>query len=309
MTGFKALYRKEMCDYIGGKRFYIVFLLMLLVCAASISGAIQTLSSAESAGTDFLGIFTTSGSSLYSLATFIAFLGPLIGIMFGFDAITSERNQRTLTRLASQPIYRDAIINAKSISSAAVIALIMGIIVICVSGAGIITLGLYPTAEEVVRVLAFYVLSVVYICLWLAVAIIFSTVSKHSATVAIIVIAIWLFMTLFMTQIASAVSSSVYPLNAYSDYDTMAKNYNLTLALSRISPYYLFSEAATTILNPMVRAIDITSMAAYSGAIDSSLSVGQSLLLVWPHIVVMCALVIVGFAIAYVAFMKQELRA
>ena len=89
----------------------------------------------------------------------------------------------------------------------------------------------------------------------------------------------------------------------------MMKNYSLQLTINRISPYYLFTEAITTILNPSVRSIGIVTMSSYSGAIDSVLSVDQSLLLVWPHIVAMCAVVIVGFAVSYVAFMKQELRA
>ena len=86
-------------------------------------------------------------------------------------------------------------------------------------------------------------------------------------------------------------------------------NYQLDLLLNRISPYYLFSEAATTILNPNVRAIGVVTMSSYSGAIAGSLSFGQSLLLVWPHLVVMAALAIAGFAVAYVNFMRQEIRA
>lgn len=50
-------------------------------------------------------------------------------------------------------------------------------------------------------------------------------------------------------------------------------------------------------------------MSQYSGAVASSLSFGQSLLLIWPHIVVMIALVMAGFAIAYINFMRQEIRA
>ena len=69
----------------------------------------------------FLKLFTTSGNSIYSFATFIAFLGPLVGITLGFDAINNERSQGTLNRLAAQPIYRDSIINAKFLAGATVI--------------------------------------------------------------------------------------------------------------------------------------------------------------------------------------------
>ena len=71
----------------------------------------------------FLKLFTTNGSGIYSFATFLNFLGPVFGIMLGFDAINNEQAQGTLNRLAAQPIYRDTIINAKFAASAAMIVL------------------------------------------------------------------------------------------------------------------------------------------------------------------------------------------
>jgi ABC-2 type transport system permease protein len=46
-----------------------------------------------------------------------------------------------------------------------------------------------------------------------------------------------------------------------------------------------------------------------SQQVSSILSVNQSLLLVWPQVVVMIAVAVVCFAGAYVAFMRQEVRA
>ena len=55
----------------------------------------------------FLYLFTSTGK-LFSLIQFIGFFGPLIGIVLGFDAINRERAARgRLSKLASQPIYRD----------------------------------------------------------------------------------------------------------------------------------------------------------------------------------------------------------
>ncbi len=39
------------------------------------------------------------------------------------------------------------------------------------------------------------------------------------------------------------------------------------------------------------------------------LSLDQSLLLVWPHVVALVAMTAVCFAVAYVRFMRQEVRA
>ena len=43
--------------------------------------------------------------------------------------------------------------------------------------------------------------------------------------------------------------------------------------------------------------------------IPSLLSIDQSLLLIWPQVVAIIAATVVMFALAYVAFMRQEVRA
>lgn len=309
-SGLGALYRKELADHLNSKRFFLIFLLLAATASASLGGAVSTLSdSTESTEFLFLALFTTGSSSIYSFATFLAFLGPLAGITLGFDAVGSERSQGTLNRLAAQPIYRDAIINAKFLAGAAVIALTVAFLGLYLCGAGMLLTGVVPSGEEIARITAFLILAVVYISFWLALSIIFSVVCRHAATAALAGISIWLFLSLFMSLVASGIADALFPLEGIEGFNNMLSNYELTLALNRISPYYLFSEAATTILNPGVRSIGVVTMSSYSGAVSSSLSFGQSLLLIWPHLVVMAALVIVGFAIAYINFMRQEIRA
>ncbi len=306
-----ALCRKELADHLNSKRFYLIFALLLLTTSASLAGAVSNLSSAVSQSSQFifLKLFTTSGSSIYSFATFLAFLGPLVGITLGFDAVSNERAQGTLNRLAAQPIYRDSIINAKFLAGAGVIFLIVATLGLYVSGMGLLLVGIAPSFEEVLRVIAFLLLAWVYICVWLALAILFSVICRHAATAAMACISIWLFLSLFMSLVASGIAGMVYPLDGIQGFSNMMSNYELDLMLNRISPYYLFSEAASTILNPNVRSIGVVTMASYDRAVASSLPFGESLLLIWPHLVVMAALAMAGFAVTYVSFMRQEIRA
>jgi ABC-2 type transport system permease protein len=46
-----------------------------------------------------------------------------------------------------------------------------------------------------------------------------------------------------------------------------------------------------------------------TGGVPSPLSIDQSLLLVWPQIVAIVALTVISFAVAYVLFLRQEVRA
>ena len=310
-TGFRALFRKELADHLNGNRFFLVFGLLLVTATVSLASAVNTLQESGVTSSEFLflKLFTTSSGYIYSFATWVAFLGPLAGIALGFDAVSNERSQGTLNRLAAQPIYRDSIINAKFLAGAAAIFLIVVFLGLYMTGAGLLLLGVVPALEEILRICVFVLLSDVYLSLWLAVAIIFSVVCRHGATAALSCIAVWLFLCMFMGTVAGGVAKLLYPLDGIEGYANMMANYELELGLNRVSPYYLFGEAATTILNPSVRSIGIVTMESYSGAVSGYLSFGQSLLLVWPHLVVMAALVMAGFAAAYISFLRQEIRA
>ena len=123
MGAMEALYRKEMSDHIHSKRFLIVLGLIVLTSCAGIYGSLSGLSdgAASDTGYVFLKLFTLGGNSIPSFTTFIALLGPFVGLTLGFDAINSERSEGTLNRLVSQPIYRDTVINGKFLAGAAVI--------------------------------------------------------------------------------------------------------------------------------------------------------------------------------------------
>ncbi len=313
------LFRKELSDHLHSVRFQILFAMLAVISFISLYGAVQTLGQAAQQTSDgqtavseylFLLLFTTSGSSIYSFATFMGFLGPIVGIMLGFDAINEELAQGTLNRLAAQPIYRDTIINAKFLGGAAAVFLTVFSIGGLMTGVGLIATGLIPSGEQVARLLIFLLMTVLYICMWMAVAEFFSVVCRHAATAALACIAIWLFLTMFQSLVASGIAGMIYPTSGMASQANVLKNYQLQTSLCRISPYYLFSEITSILMNPNVHSTNIVSILQnQEGAIASYLTLGQSLLQIWPHIVVMIALTVVAFAAAYIAFMRKEIRA
>lgn len=311
-TGRNALIRKELADHLKSRRFLILLVLIGSTGFASLWGAISGLSDALSQDSNFafLKLYTQSGNSIPSFMSFIALLGPIVGLALGFDAVNSERAGGTLNRLSSQPIYRDSIIVGKFLAGTAVIAMIIYSMGIGLGAVGILTTGLKPSGEEVLRILVFLTFTVVYIAFWLALAILFSVVCRHAATSALAAIALWIFFSIFMSLVANIVAGAVYPMR--NDYEMMANslnNYTLELNMNRISPYYLYSEAVSTIMNPSVRSVNVVTMSQLVGAVSGYLSFGQSLLLVWPHLVGLAALMIAAFAGSYIGFMRQEVRA
>ena len=182
----------------------------------------------------------------------------------------------------------------------------MGVLVVA---AGLLTTGLAPSGEELARIFVFLLFTGIYICFWLALSLFFSVICRNAATSAMAVIAIWLFLSLFMSMLAGIIADAMFPVtDTWEGVLNASSNYSCQLALNRISPYYLYSEAAATIMNPNIRAINLISMESLSGAITGYLPFGQSLLLVWPHLAGMTALMTAAFAGSYVSFMRQEIR-
>ena len=310
-TGRNALVRKELADHLKSKRFLILLLLIGCTSFASLYGAISGLSDAIQSDSNFifLKLYTSSGSSIPSFMSFIALLGPIVGLALGFDAVNSERSSGTLNRLVSQPIYRDAIIVGKFLAGTIVIAIVIFTMGIGLGAVGMAATGLVPDVEEVFRILIFLFFTVVYIAFWLAMSILFSVICRHSATSALASISVWIFFAIFMSLVASIVANAVYPVNdQYSAMFNSLNNYTLNQNLNRISPYYLYSEAVSTIMNPSVRSVNVVTVSQLTGAISGYLSLGQSLLLVWPHLTGLAALMLIAFGGSYVGFMRQEIR-
>ncbi len=306
--GLVALYHKEMADHISSKRFLIVLILITLTSCASIYGALSSLADAVDSDSTyiFLKLFTLSGNSIPSFTSFIGLLGPFVGLTLGFDAINSERSEGTLNRLVAQPIYRDAVINGKFLAGAAIIFMMVFSMGLIIGAVGVLFSGILPTSEEIGRVAVFLFYTAIYICFWLALSIFFSVICRHAATSAMAVIALWIFFALFMSMVVSILTNLFVPQAETARQ--LLDQYNMQLNLNRLSPYYLYSEAVSTIMNPSVRTTNIILPQQLSGAISGYLSLGQSMLLVWPHLTGLLALTAIAFAASYICFMRTEIR-
>ncbi|NLX89992.1 MAG: ABC transporter permease subunit [Firmicutes bacterium] len=308
---FWVMVRKEVMDHINSWRFMILLGLMLLTTIASLYTAMSSLQRAiaEDTATSFvfLKLFTATDGSLPPFITFVSLLGPLIGIALGFDAINSERSRGTLSRLLAQPIPRDYIINAKFVASLLVITFMMIILGLLMMGMGILTTGIPPTPEEFWRVFFFLLVSIVYIGVWLNLAIMFSIKFKQAATSALSGLAVWLFFSLFFTMIVNIIVESTAPSHV-ADINELISYQGFVQNLLRISPSQLFSEATTTLLVPTIRTLGPITLEQASFAIAGPLPLGQSLLLVWPQLTCLAAAAFIIFGISYVLFMKQEVR-
>lgn len=312
---FWAIVQKEVGDHVRSWRFIILLLLIGLTCLGSLYTSLMTIrefgvSDEVDKSFFFLKLFTLSDpeTSLPSFITFVSFLGPLLGISLGFDAINSERNKGTLSRIMSQPIHRDDLLNAKFIAALIVITIMFSSLIFLVMGFGLLSLGIPPTPEEFLRMLAFLILIIFYVGFWLNLSIMFSVRFRQPATSALSGIAIWLFFSIFFSLVLNLIGNALYPSENASQQDLLGYVQFMEM-LARLSPSQLFSEATTTLLMPNVRTLSsFLTPEQQIGAIPSALPLDQSLLLVWPQITGLAAVTLICFAISYIMFMRQEIR-
>ncbi len=309
---FWAIVQKEIGDHTRSWRAIILLSIVALTCLGSLYSSLSNFREAISSnsgdsGFFFLNLFTVSDGTLPSFFVFVSFLGPLLGISLGFDAINSEQSRGTLSRVLAQPVPRDYVLNAKFTAGLIFVSFMFFILSFLVIGTGLISLGIPPTAEEFLRIILYTVLSIVYVAFWLNLSILFSVRFKQAATAALAGIAVWLFFTVFYPLIVDLVLKGLKP-GEFASPQAVYIYQKLKFLMEQIMPSELFSEITSSILMPSVRSIGPLTMEQLHGAIPGPLPVGQSLLIVWPQLTGLLALTLVCFLLSYLSFMRREIR-
>ncbi len=314
MRGLTTILRKELADHFSSYRFVIIFALIAMVSLITVymvGFKIRGLEGEVKPKFVFLMLFTEPGA-LFSLVQFVAFFGPLVGLILGFDTINRERSEGTLSKLLAQPIYRDVVINAKFLAGVTLIAVMLISIVLVITGLGLTLVGIVPGMEEIWRMMVYLVISVVYVSFWLAMAILFSIVFRSVATSALASLAVWIFFSFFVT-IGASVLANALSEEAAGDPAAAARRAGLVKFVVLSSPMELYSDATATIIDPMRKStrsslpagpMEAISMTRFSGP----LALDQSLLVVMPYIISLIAITVICFAVSYTVFMRQEIR-
>jgi len=317
VRGIQTIIKKELADHFSSYRFTIIFALVAmlsLITAYMVGMNIRDeLAGIAKPQFIFLMLFTSSGA-LFSLVQFVAFFGPLVGLVLGFDTINRERSQGTLSKLLSQPIYRDVVINGKFLAGVVMISVMMVSIVLVITGLGLIVLGIVPGLEEIWRIMIYLIISIIYISFWLGVAILFSILFRSTATSALAALAVWIFFSFFISLGASVLANALTAEPAGDNPQVHMRRANIVKAFILTSPMELYREATATIIDPTrkstprsmvtVGPLETLSMSRFAGPLPLS----QSFFIVAPYIISLLAITVVCFAISYIVFMRQEIR-
>ncbi|MGN6353630.1 MAG: ABC transporter permease [Parafilimonas sp.] len=311
---FRVMVHKEIADHIRSWRFTVLLALIVLTFFGSMYVSLSNIATAVANAKDpdplflYLKLLTTTDGTLPPFHVFLNFLGPLLGIGLGFDAINSEQNSGTLIRLMAQPVYRDNVLLSKFISALIIVSTLFFSLVLLMIGGGLFITGVRIEPEEILRILSFMALSIVYVAFWLSLSILLSVKFKQAATSALTAIGIWLFFTIFYQMIVNMIAKGLLPNPAFiSPGQTLYYN-NIVLNMLRLAPGRLYTDAVTTLLMPSVRSLGPLTMEQLTGAIPSPLPIKESLMIVWPQVSGLIAATVVCFAWSYYLFMRREIR-
>ncbi|MCD6325254.1 ABC transporter permease [Candidatus Bathyarchaeota archaeon] len=318
MAGAITVCRKELADHLGSKRYIVLFALILVLSTLSAYQGAEYIKDNPQAG--FIAVF--SGARFgFSFTSLMVFFGPIIGLSLGFDAINKERTSGSLSMLLSQPIYRDSVINGKFLAGTAALSLLTVTTIGIMSGVAMSILGFGPTLDDASRIILFTLLTILYLAFWLALGLLYSTVTKKTSTSILMSVATWLFFSIVIAIIAALVANLLVPITMPRDTsggniakilqspefrELLRRRFSIQMNIQRVSPSYLYNEAGASILGMSEGRLGFIGPGG--GRPFKSLELIEGLTASWPQITAIAAGLVICFVASYVLFLRLEIR-
>lgn len=253
----------------------------------------------------------------YRFNEYFLIVGIAIAGVLGFSMITKEREEDSLKMILSKPVFRDAIINGKTIGATGIIVLILTATFLLMISL-MLLYGIIPTLEDIGYLLLSFVNMALYCLVFLGISVLISTLVKNSTDSLIIylVVVLLFYMGLQFTLPITDVIVGPPPTEkiAISEglNDTSA-GYTNVLNNPEIIDYLnkrQFVSEATNIVIPIYNYLIITNAIIanekpymISQRTDTSLLGRVALTL--TNFIAMGVEILVTFLLSYILFIKK----
>lgn len=270
----------------------------------------------------------------YGLSNPFYTVGMILAIAIGFDLITKESDDGTLKSLLSRPIFRDSVINGKAIAAIALIAVVLAATFL-ISGAIMLFNNIVPQGDDLTRMVALYLVSLLYMVVFLGIAMMVSAIAKNTSMAMMISLGIVVILYV-LPSIAWPITSAIigpqpqYPQFNYDpgadpqqqqqlqeqmqkQYDQVQTDYynkqtNIQDIINGISPQYWYGL--------LTGAISSRNTPGYTSGTDwviiehknLTMTIWDSLSYYWIGLLVIIVETILAFAVSYVKFMRMDIR-
>ena len=324
---------KEFRDHLTSRRFLIFFGFLLVVTVLSLISVKLNLQT------------WTQGNNpkvyevMYGVTSNIEIIGAIFAIALGFDAVTREREERTLPVLMSHPVFRDQVILGKILGGAVTLAFAVLITGLAVTGmllwAGI-EVGSYA------RLATYFLFAYVYLFLFFTMAVAFSAYAKNSGNALMYSLVAFLALIMVVTSVApiiahvivgpqpkmppelkalqSGMASGNVSMDEYQKYQKLMEEYqNKTLEWSRrywkvqeyinvLSPVNDLFQISEYVLNPQMKSGEMFNYGPNMSKETETYSLTESLSFVKKEVVTLFAYIALWTILAYLGFVRAEIR-
>jgi len=344
---------KEFSDLFTSRRFLLIFALYLIIAVVGMTQglehydyALTSYNLALQAADEYQGLqelgalgFEMPGKPsilcVFNPMTGATMtLGALLAIAAGFDLVTREKESRSLKTLLSHPVYRDEVIVGKALGGAAALGVVVGLVLALTTGL-LLVLSIVPTAGEVVSILIFGAISLLFLVAWFAVALALSTVARESGNALIFTLMVLFAISALLPMIGAAVGDAVagpppqlqLPETSAGEIPGAVQEITFTYASNETGSYVLdssrhealveyreelamYTEKRRTVTDVITL---LSPQKSYQIVADLVSTPGEGSLLeslgsVWAGIAGLIVFPSVFFAAAYTRFMRMDIR-
>lgn len=323
MAGIMTIAKKELLDIFSERKFLLIFsTLLIVVLVSTFQGAISYSSSQSTTGMQIRGNMTQPGGSgraivigsaeglsntLSSMVTNFSLVGGVLALAISFDTINGERQTGSMKTLLSYPIYRDKIIYGKYLGGLIVVTIVSAITFLAGIGIFVGFSGLPMTGDTVMRLGLFFLISLVYMAIFLGVGLLLSIVMPQPSTSLLASMIVWLASIRLIPNIGYAIAQIMYPVRMtfngnISDFSTPQGFDSIRTVISALSPSTTYEQIVNNILTTSRLQFSSGNIATVSISLEQTLQTSA------PYIIYFAGLLIAIFAAAYFVFMRQEIR-
>jgi len=323
--------RKEFIDHLTSRRFIIILALFLIISASGMHEGINRYNQQlESYKEQISQIKEVEGMEpgympekpsimlvFRFMSSHIMMLGAILAIAMGFDLVSEEKETRTLKSLLSCPVFRDEIINGKALGGTLALVFAMGAALL-ISLAMLLIFSIVPSMNELAAILVFGIVSIVFLLAYFSIALMMSTVSGKSGSALIYTLVIFFVLGSLLPIVGGTVAHMVsgdQPKFDIRDVTNVTeeeiqqyeeewrawseKRKPITGAFTIISPNMNYERISGRIASPS----SVTST-----YVDEAPGLQEMLGKVWKNILALISFSVVFFALAYVKFMRMDIR-
>jgi len=226
---------------------------------------------------------------------------PILAVFSGFDSIIRERKTGGMQLLLARSTSRISIVVGKFIGGFVSTSIISLSAILVASGLTVALVGPF-SSEEILRIMAFSAVLLLYVSVWVAISVLFSTLANSGMSSALASLLLLVFFGGW--SITSSVLSSVLaPIpqfwaagstwyGAFSGLKARVDQY-----VNWFSPSAVFAAGGGAILNP---GVDVPPFVAQTRPPIFPIDIIQTLTINWPCISTMTAMLIITLIISYV---------